>query len=79
MHRANQPHRIKKRQHGALERRINDVAMYTRYIVGLPNSTVNPEIDKEVLTATYKQKLAKAQVEVHNLKKKLGLLKKEEI
>lgn len=61
------PHRIEKRRKGALERRISDSRKYAGQELDAPGF----EWNKEVKNA----KLDIALQDVHNLNKKLGLLK----
>lgn len=60
--RAQLPHRVEKRRKGALERRISDVANLPELVARHPQSGWDKKLDI-------------AKQDIHNLKKKLGLLK----
>lgn len=64
--RARLPHRIEKRRKGALERRMHDAEKYSE---NLSRTPADDRLD---------QQLDIAKQDVHNLRKKLGLLKDTE-
>lgn len=65
--RAQLPHRIEKRRKGALERRVSDAEKYASQELDTPGFEWSKEIQN--------QKLDIAMQDMHNLRKKLGLLK----